>query len=162
MNRRRFALIALVIAVGLYAGPLVSPVPDYGPHLRVTVQEDPMTFQTEEAKETQLRNTTTMRYRNLSGHAQRLFDRGYKQERYSDEPTVRLDEAPESWTTLIPKERYDSVSVYVHKDGQYYYMGLSRFTPGPSFGAFMLRLGPLLGAVGLGTLAGFFVLTAED
>lgn len=103
MNRRRFALIALVIAVGLYAGPLVSPVPDYGPHLRVTVQDEPITFQSEEG-EARLRNATTMDYRNLSTSAQRLFDRGYKQDRFSDWPTVRLDEVPRSWSTLVPTE----------------------------------------------------------
>ncbi|WP_282190243.1 hypothetical protein [Halocatena salina] len=41
-------------------------------------------------------------------------------------------------------------------------MVLSQHTQQPSFLAFMLRVGPFLGAVGLGTLAGYLTLTTED
>lgn len=162
MNRRRLAVIALVIAVPLFGTPLVSPVPDYGPHLRVIVNDDPTTFPTEQAKENQLRNTTTMDYQNLSAHAQRLFERGYTTEQFADEPAVRLDEVPESWTTLVPNESDTGRFIYIYKDDEYYYTGFQQFTPGPSLQAFILRLGPLIGAIGFGTLAGYFVLTIED
>jgi hypothetical protein len=159
MNRRHLAVIAVVIAVGLFGAPLISPVPTYDAHLAVDVY-GPLKFSTTEEKEARLRNETTLRYRNLSSPAQRLFERGNKQP--GGEISVRLDEAPETWATLVPeKSRYGKL-VYVHKDGHYYSIQLSQFTPGPSFLAFMLRLGPLLGAIGLGTLAGYFVLTAED
>jgi hypothetical protein len=160
MNRRHLAVIAVVIAVGLFAAPLVSPVPDYGPHLEVDVYDKPVKFSTTEEKKDRLRNETTMRYRNLSAPAQRLFEKAYKHP--GEEISVRLDEAPETWATLVPEKSRYAKLVYVHKDGHYYSMQLSQFTPGPSFLAFMLRLGPLLGAIGLGTLAGYFVLTAED
>jgi hypothetical protein len=160
MNRRHLAVIAMLIAVPLFGAPLVSPVPTYDAHLEVGVYNEPTTWPTEQAKEKELRNTTTLRYRNLSAPAQRLFDRAYKQP--GEEISVRLAEAPETWGALVPEKSRYLDFVYVYKDGHYYSVQLSQYTPGPSFLAFMLRLGPLLGAIGLGTLAGYFVLTAED
>jgi hypothetical protein len=160
MNRRHLAAIAMIIAVPLFAGPLVSPVPTYDAHLEVDVH-GPLNFSTAEEKEARLRNETTVRYRTLSAPKQRLFERGTKQT--DGEISVRLAEAPETWATLVPEQnRYSWTVVYVQKGGHYYSIRLSQFTPGPSFLAFMLRLGPLLAAIGLGTLAGYFVLTAED
>lgn len=160
MNRRHRALIAVFIAIPLFAGPLVSPVPDHDPHIEVSV--DSMNFSTEDEKEKKLKNSTTMHYQNSSASAQRLFDTANKGGR-EDDVTTRFEEAPTSWTTLFSKEPGGETNrIYVHKDGQYYYMNLHRHTPKPSLQAFMLRLGPLLGAIGLGTLAGYFVLTAED
>lgn len=159
MNRRLLAVIAVLIAVGLFGAPLVSPVPDYGPHLKVTVSDEPATFSTAEEKEKKLRNKTTMDYQNLSAPAQHLFDTADKSQ--NTETTVRMDEAPESLATLVPEDTSSNI-VYVHKDGHYYDTYLYRFTPKPSLQAFLLRVGSLLGAIGLGTLAGYFVLTAED
>ncbi|MFC7193193.1 hypothetical protein ACFQL7_27685 [Halocatena marina] len=99
-----------------------------------------------------------MRYQQLSTPAQRLFDRGSKKR---NEVTVPYDEAPESFATLVPESGY-AETIYIRKDGQYYYVEISQTTQRPSFQAFLLRLGSLLGAIGLGTLAGYFVLTAED
>ena len=158
MTRRHLAVIAVLIAVGLFVAPLVSPVPDYAPRLEVDVNSEPSDFSTEAEREQEIGNTTTMRYQNLSPSAQRLFERGLKSE---TEVTVQYDEAPEAFATLVPTSGY-SESVYVRKDGQYYFMVLAQTTRQPSFLAFMLRAGAFLGAVGLGSLAGYFVLTAED
>lgn len=160
MNRRHLAVIALVIAVGLFGAPLVSPVPDYGPHIDVGAH--PVNFTTEQEKSSQLRNATTVDYQNLSDSTQHLFDRANKSDR-RDDVTVRFEEAPDSLTTLFSNGSESELNqIYVHKDEQYYHMDLYRFTPGPSLQTLMLRLGPLLGAIGLGTLAGYFVLTTED
>lgn len=158
MNRRHLAVVAMVIAVPLFAGPLVSPVPDYDAHLEMNVY-GPENFSSSEEKADQLRNKTTVRYRNLSSPAQRLFERGNKHP--GGEISVRLDEAPEMWATLVSEKSRFAKLVYVHKDGQYYPVQLSQFTPGPSFLAFMLRVGPLIGAIGLGTVASYLFLTAE-
>lgn len=160
MNRRRLAVIVVLIAVGLFAAPLVSLVPDYGPHLEMDGDGKSVKFSSSEEKENRLKSATTLHYRNLSSPAQRLFEKGNRHP--GEEFRVRLDEAPKTWVTLVPERSRFATIVYVHKDGQYYSIRLSQITPGPSFGAFMLRLGPLLGAIGLGTLAGFLVLSAED
>lgn len=163
MNRRHLAVIAVVIAVGLFAAPLVSPVPNYDAHLKVVSGDDPVDISTNEMEEkANGRGIASVRYENLSTSVQRLFDRAYKNDGYSDEPAVPMDEAPESWVTLVPNGEHAAASVYVRKDGQYYRTGLSRVTPAPSLQAFMLRLGPLLGAIGLGTIAGYLFLTAEE
>jgi hypothetical protein len=162
MNRRHLAVIAVVIAVGLFAAPLISPVPDYDAHLEVSVIDDPVNFSADNLDEIERRDVTKMRYQTLTAPAQRLFERAYKAEGYFNGPTVPRDEAPESWVTLVPKGDHAMASVYVRKDGHYYRTRLSFVTPAPSLQAFMLRLGPLLGAIGLGTLAGYFVLTAEN
>lgn len=179
MNRRHRAVIALVIAVGLFGAPLVSPVPNYDAHLQM--ENKPVNLSTIEKGDKQVGNMTTVRYQTLSTPAQRFFDRVNKgngsNERLqrafppdvvnkhngSDDIIVPLDEVPKPWSTFVPKSGdYDRATVYVHKDGQYYSMDIERSTPGPSFQALMLRLGSLLGAVGLGTLAGYFTLTTEE
>jgi hypothetical protein len=170
MNRRHLAVVALIIAVPLFAAPLVSPVPDYGPHLQVATNNEPVTFETEKRKENVLQNETTMRYQNLSASAKRFFDTSVKY--YSDVafekegPTsFPLAEAPEPWATLAPADQGkgpDTTFVYVVKNGQYYSVVLFRFTPGPSLQELMLRLGPLLAAIGLGTVASYLFLTAEE
>ncbi|MFC6964058.1 hypothetical protein [Halocatena marina] len=160
MNRRYLAVIAVLIAVPLFAGPLVSPVPDYGPHIEISA--DKVNFSSEEEKEEGIRNETTIDYQNLSNSGQQLFDKADKRG-WSSDTMVRFDEAPKSWTTNFSQGfKAETNVIYVHKNGQYYHVNLHRFIPSPSFKAFMLRLGPLLGAIGLGTLAGYFVLTAED
>lgn len=160
MNRRHRAIMALVIALPLFAGPLVSPVPNYDAHLQMDTKS--MNASTMEENEKRWGNITTVRYQNLSTPAQRFFDRVNKHNG-SDDIMLPLTEVPKPWSTFVPKSGdYDRDIVYVHKDDQYYLMDIRRLTPGPSLQAFMLRLGPLLGAIGLGTLAGYFTLTAED
>lgn len=183
MNRRHRAVIALVIAVGLFGAPLISPVPNYDAHLKM--ENKPVNTSIVEEKENQKGNITMVRYQNLSTSAQRFFDRvnndngsnerlqrafSYtdisgmvKNHNGSDDIIVPFDEAPKPWSTFVPKSGDNNLeTISVHKDGQYYLMDIHRDTPGPSLQAFMLRLGPLLGAIGLGTLAGYFTLTTED
>ena len=170
MNRRHLAVIALVIAVPLFAAPLVSPVPDYGPHLQVATNDEPVNFPTEKVKESRLRNVTTLHYQQLSPSAQHVFNTSVNYDAAvmfakSAPTSFPLDEAPEPWTTLASANQSGGLErslVFVSKHGRYYAVRLIQFTPGPSFQAFMLRLGPLLAAIGLGTLAIYFVLTAED
>jgi hypothetical protein len=158
MNRRPLAIIAVIIAVGLFIAPLISPVPDHAPRLEVDAASEPSDFSSVEEREKEIGNTTTLRYQNLSPAAQRLFEKGSTQ---PDGVTVRYKKAPEVFTTLIPRSGSGEI-VYVQKDGQYYYMVLGQNTRQPSLLAFMLRAGSFLGAVGLATLAGYFVLTAKD
>lgn len=149
----------LAIAIPLFVSPLIFPISDTGVHLEVDVSDNSSDISTlgEEWKKDQ----TILRYQNFSPTAQRLYDRAAEND--DNEAIVTIDKAPESLIALLPEETEGaSHSIYVQKDGQYYRMNLHRFTPKPSLQAFMLRLGPLLGAIGLGTLAGYFVLTAED
>lgn len=161
MNRRHLTVIAVVLAVGLFVAPLISPVPEYGPHLRVHANDEPMNVSTETGGESQLRSGQTLRYGNLSSAAQQLIDEGHTAERFGDEPTVPLGEAPESFASLAPEDGAYS-AVYVQKDGQYYAVELRQYTPSPSLLEFLLRIGSLFGAIALGTLAGYFTLTRED
>ncbi|MFC7192044.1 hypothetical protein ACFQL7_21055, partial [Halocatena marina] len=82
MNRRYLAVIAVLIAVPLFAGPLVSPVPDYGPHIEISA--DKVNFSSEEEKEEGIRNETTIDYQNLSNSGQQLFDKADKRGWSSD------------------------------------------------------------------------------
>ncbi len=143
-------MLALVIAVPLFTTGLVSPVPDYGPHLEANVEHLP------DGKERG--ENPTVEYRNLSTSAQQLFDRANTNGHNG--LSVPMDDAPKSWATLVSeKEKTDGR--YVQKDGQYYLIYFTWVIPTPSLVTLMLRLGPLLGAVGLGTLAGFLILTTE-
>lgn len=149
----------LTIAVPLFASPHIFPISDTGVHFEMDVSDTPRNVSTidEEWK----KDRTILRYQNFSAAAQRLYDTAT--ENGDNEVIVTIDEAPESLVAHLPEKTEGvSHSIYVQKDGQYYHTNLHRFTPKPSLGAFMLRLGPLLGAIGLGTLAGYFVLTAED
>ncbi|UPM44779.1 hypothetical protein [Halocatena salina] len=167
MNRRHRAVIAVLIAVPLFGAPLVSPVPNYDAHIEMGVHQEPVNQSAIETEKKQVGDVPTVHYQNLSVPAQRLFESGYNATwngiLIENGPTVPLDEAPEPWATLIPtRSKGDATTVYVHKDGHYYETKLHRFTPKPSLQAFGLRLGSLLGAIGFGTLAGYFGLTAED
>lgn len=150
MNRRQLAVLAVVIAVPLFTIGLVAPVPDYGPHLETSVSHQPDGKLNEE--------NPTVAYRNLSTSAQQLFDEadnnGY------NSVSVPMDDAPKSWATLV-SEKEKTNGRYVQKDGQYYLIYFTWTIPTPSFVTVVLRLGPLLGAIGLGTLAGYLVLTTE-
>jgi hypothetical protein len=167
MNRRHLAIIALIIAVPLFAAPLVSPVPDYGPPLEVLPGNEPLNFTNETVKEKRLKSVTTVQYQTLSPAARHVFDAAYTNTDTMDttDYTVRLDKAPEPWFMLAPTNQdvgLDFGHLIIVKHGQYYSVPLSRFTPGPSLQEVMLRLGPLLGAIGLGTVADYLFLTAEE
>ncbi|RRJ31459.1 hypothetical protein [Halocatena pleomorpha] len=167
MNRRHRAVIAVLIAVPLFVTPLVSPVPNYDAHIEMGVHQEPVNQSASETGQQQVGDAPTVRYQNLSAPGQRLFDSGYNDTVWSgilmeDAPTVPLDEAPEPWATLVPTRSKGATTVYVHRDGHYYETVLHRFTPKPSLPAFGLRLGSLLGAIGFGTLAGYFGLASED
>ncbi|RRJ34000.1 hypothetical protein [Halocatena pleomorpha] len=147
MNRRHLAVLAVVIAVPLFTIGLISPVPDYGPQLETSVYHQPDGNLNEE--------TPTVAYRNLSTDAQQLFDKANNNGPNS--AAVPIDDAPTSWATLV-SETAETNERYVRKNGKIYGVYLTWDVPAPSFGTVMLRLGPLLGAIGLGTLAGFLIL----
>ncbi|UPM44162.1 hypothetical protein [Halocatena salina] len=152
MNRRHLAVIALVIAVPLFTVGLVSPVPEYEPHLDIAVSNS--VDDQEELNE----DITKMEYQNLSTSAQQLFKKSNNNEHSS--VSIPTDEAPNSWATLV-SESTQSHRIYVHKGGQYHLTWITWSVPTPPLAAVMLRLGPLLGAIGLGTLAGVLILTTE-
>lgn len=153
MNRRHLAVLAVVIAVPLFTIGLISPVPDYGPHLETTVST------TVSEKKELNKNITTVEYQNLSSSAQQLFDTA--DNNGHSEVSVPMDEAPKSWATSVSESTLSN-RIYVQKDGQYHFMWLVWTIPTPSLVTLMLRLGPLFGAVGLGTLVGYLVLTADS
>jgi hypothetical protein len=150
MNRRHLAVLALVIAVPLFTIGLGSPVPDYGPHLKIQVNHLP--------DGTEREGIQSVEYRNLSPSAQQLFDKA--DNNGNNDLSVQMDDAPKSWATLV-SEDVQTNRISVQKDGQFYMVYFVWYIPTPSFVTLMLRLGPLLGAIGLGTLAGFLVLTTE-
>ncbi len=152
MNRRWLTVIALLIALPLFAAPLVSPIPDQEPHLSVTSEDsgtEPIQYL-----------ETSVQYQNLSNPAQRILDKSFQD---STTVSVPLDEVPEPWASLAPdKRRGEATYLQAVRNGRYYEVRIERFLPQPPLPAVVLRLGPLAVAIALGDLAGYFFLTAED
>jgi hypothetical protein len=154
MNRRYLAVIALLVALGLFAAPLVSPIPNQEPHVRVDLSKSkPDSF--EDVK-------PTYRYQNLSDSAQHFFD---TQVSTDDEPPIPLADVPAPWApsdNVTARAIADAENdLQVVKHGRYYAMYLVWTVPQPPLTAVVPRFGALMAAIGLGTLAGYVALTAE-
>ncbi len=170
MNRSNYAIIALLIAVPLFAGGLVAPVPDYDAHLQLDAT----------AVSNVSGTTTELRYQNLSQPAQRLFDRVKRgqgsnatlQERFpnisgvtmnsSDDVVIPVASTPQDFTQYHSDTERHGIRVLV-KDGEdNYEMEITQRTPNPSPQSVLLRLGALLGAITLGTVAAYLKLSPHD
>ncbi|WP_330631497.1 hypothetical protein [Halocatena halophila] len=171
MSRSNYAIIALLVAVPLFAGGLVAPVPDYDAHLQFDANA------TSNISETQ---SPEIQYQNLSQPAQQLFDRIKRgngsnatlQERFpnisgvtmntSDDVIVPVATTPQDFTQYHSDTERGGIHVLV-KDGEdNYEMYVYQATPKPSTQSVLLRLGALLGAITLGTVAAYLRLTPSD
>ena len=156
MNRRMLAVIAMLVAVPLFVAPLVSPIPNPETSVVVNIgppQPDPVPAE--------YVGKTTYRYQNLSAAAQEFFD---TQVSSDSRELIAPTAVPAPW---VPPGNGTAAAIannsgQVLKKGQYYPMYIGTYTPQPPFVAAALRFGALGGAIGLGTLAGYFVLTAEN
>lgn len=154
MTRQQLAIIALLVAVPLFVIPLVSPIPDQEPHLKMTREGNGQLNPIQYLEQ-------TVRYQTLSSPAQHLFATLFQD---SGTTTVPLDEVPKPWARLAPDDQEPGGSptyLQVVKNGRYYEVRLERFLPQPPLPAVVLRLGPLVAAIAVGNLAGYFLLTAE-
>jgi hypothetical protein len=162
MNRRRFANLVLLIAMALFAVPLVSPVPIQEPKLAVDASDNPSKHPYNFTNET----VKTVYYDSLSPAAQQWFDTAPSMETIQPENIVPLDSPPEPWVTFAPDTAtsVDKAFTYVRvvKNDRYYMVTLTRIIPKPPQQAVMLRLGPLVGSIVLFGLAGHLFLTAEN
>lgn len=165
MNRRQLIGGVFVLALVLYAFPLVSSVPAQKPAVEVlrnpngSGQPYPATNE-------------TVAYENLSSDAQRWFDELPKSERAQAAEIFPIDSPPEPWASFVPngsetnarsvngqineQRRMWSVITYaqVEKDGRYHLVVLTRIEPRPPQQAVVLRLGSLVGSISLLGFAG--------
>lgn len=165
MNRRNFLSSVLVLALVLFAFPLVSPVPAQEPAVEVvrnpnsSDQPYPVTNE-------------TVAYGNLSPAAQQWFDELPRSERTQAAMVVPTASPPEPWASFVPnnsetnarstnepideQRRIWSVVTYaqVEKDDRYHLVALTRIEPRPPQQAVALRLGSLVGSIGLLGFAG--------
>jgi hypothetical protein len=161
MNRRRLASLALLLAVALFAFPLVSPVPAQEPKLAVDADDNP-------SEQPYNYTNETVYYDRLSPAAQQWFDAAPSTERIQPENIVPLDSPPEPWATFVPNNTTATsflearTFVQVVKNDRYYHVTLFRITPKPPQQAVMMRLGPLVVSIVLFGLAGHLFLTAEN
>ncbi len=159
----------LVLALVLYALPLVSPVPAQDP--AVEVVRDPNS-----SNQSYPVTNETVAYENLSPNAQQWFDKLPQSERSSAAKVVPINSPPEPWASFVPNgsetnarpangqidEQIDetrriwSVLTYVQvvKDDRYHFVVLARIEPRPPQQAVALRLGSLVGSIGLLGFAG--------
>ncbi|MFC7192420.1 hypothetical protein [Halocatena marina] len=169
MNHRHFLSSVLVIALVLFAFPIVSPVPAQDPAVEVlrdpNASSQPYPF-----------TNGTVQYQNLSPDAQQWFDDLPQSEESFKAETIPIDSPPEPWASFVPNgsetnvqpanEQIDEVSdvrrrfwsirtyVQVEKDDRYHLVILARISPHPPQQAVALRLGSLVGSIGLFGLAG--------
>lgn len=156
MNRRVLAFIVLLIAVPLFAAPLVAPIPNPEPLVTVSIgpaEPDPVPAEYGHVSQ------TTYRYQNLSAAAQHFFD---TQNASDDETHLPPETVPAPWASRVnaTASAIATTDGQVVKDGQYYPMYVGMVTPQPPLSAVMPRFGALIAAIGLGDLAGYFFLTA--
>ncbi|RRJ31845.1 hypothetical protein [Halocatena pleomorpha] len=164
MNRRHLLGGVLVGALVLFAFPLVSPVPAQDP--AVEVLRDP-----NGSPQSHTIATETVQYRTLSPEAQRWFDDLPQSERTQAAEVLPIDSPPEPWASFIPNDpetsttanehpnetqRIQSVMTYIQvkKDDHYHLVVLRRIEPRPPQQAVALRLGSLVGSIGLFGFAG--------
>lgn len=165
MNRQYLLSAVLVGALVLFAVPLVSPVP--AQDSAVEVLRDPNS-----SDQPYPATNETVAYQNLSPDAQRWFDELPQSERRQAATVVSLASPPEPWASFVPngsetnaspennqvdqQRRFWSLLTYaqVKKDEQYHLVVLNRIEPRPPQQAVALRLGSLVGSIGLFGLAG--------
>lgn len=165
MNRRHLLGGVLVLALVLFAFPLVSPVPAQDP--AVEVVRDPNS-----SNQSYPVTNETVAYENLSPDAQQWFDELPQSERSSAAKVVPIDSPPEPWASFVSngsetnarpangqideQRRIWSVVTYVQvvKDDRYHFVVLTRIEPRPPQQAVALRLGSLVGSIGLLGFAG--------
>lgn len=165
MNRRRLIGGVVILALMLYALPLVSPVPAQEPAVEVLRDPNGSTQSYAIANE-------TVQYENLSPAAQQWFDELPQSERRQAATVVPIDSPPEPWASFVlngsetsnpeaseqlnETQRIRSVLTYIQvvKDDQYHLVIFTRIEPRPSQQAVALRLGSLVGSIGLFGLAG--------
>ncbi|UPM44973.1 hypothetical protein [Halocatena salina] len=160
MNRRRRLGGLVILALVLFAFPLVSPVPTQDP--AVEVLRDPNS-----TAEPQPAINETIQYQNLSSDAQQWFEELPQSEQSYAAEVFPVDGPPEPWASFVPNgseaneqfnetRRLWSVLTYtqVEKDGRYHRVILWRIEPRPPQQAVALRLGSLIGSIGLFGLAG--------
>lgn len=164
MNHRHFLGVVLVGALVLFAVPLVSPVPAQDPAVEVlrypnsTAEPQPFTNE-------------TVHYNNLSPAARQWFDELPRSEQQFEAKVVPIESPPAPWASFVPngsetsnaateqidrRQRIWSFLTYVQveRDGRYHLVGLMRIEPLPPQQAVALRLGSLVGSIGLFGLAG--------
>ncbi|UPM44821.1 hypothetical protein [Halocatena salina] len=158
MNRRILAGIAMLVAVSLFVAPLVSPIPNPETDVVVSIgppEPDPVPAEYGSVAK------TTYRYQNLPAAAQEFFD---DQVSTDSRELIVPTEVPAPWA---PPSKATAASIannsgQVLKKGQYYPMYIGTYTPQPPLLAAIPRFGALVGAIGSGTISGYFILTAED
>lgn len=143
VSHRYFATAALLIALPLFAFPLVSPPPEPEPQVNVYAHELPEEFDGQNV------DGTTYHYANLSAPAQEFFDRVTQ-----GSVQASVDTVPDPFEDPPDTSRRDT---FVVRDGQYYDVRIHRYQPSPSGTAVIARLGSFAGSVVFG-LGGAYVL----
>ncbi|WP_248910114.1 hypothetical protein [Halocatena marina] len=168
MNHRHFLSSVLVLALVLFVFPIVSPVPAQDPAVEVLRDPNASSQPKQVASE-------IVRYQNLSSDAQQWFEELPRGKKSFEAETVPIDSPPEPWASFVPNEsetnaqpangQIDAQSdmrrllsvvtiVQVERNGRYHPVQLMRIEPRPPQQAVALRLGSLVGSIGLFGLAG--------
>lgn len=165
MNRQYLLGGLVVLALVLFAVPLVSPVPAQEPAAEVL--RDPNS-----SDQPYPVTNETVAYENLSSDAQRWFDELPQSEESYAAEIVPIDSPPEPWASFVPngsemnaspgndqidqQRRFWSLFTYaqVEKDDRYHLVALKRIEPRPPQQAVALRLGALVSSIGLLGFAG--------
>lgn len=151
MNRRHLLGSVVVLTLVLYAFPLVSSVPAQEP--AVEVLRDPNS-----SNQSYPVTNETVAYENLSPDAQQWFDELPQSERQQAAEVLPIESPPAPWASFVPngsetneQRRIWSVITFVQveKDEQYHLVVLRRIEPRPPQQAVALRLGSLVGSIGL-------------
>lgn len=107
MNRSPLLLLAVLLGVGLFAYPLVSPIPEPGEELELMVQPAP----------DDRNHTADREYRHLSADARAFFDSAAP----NGTATRPIGDAPDPWAAQANESERGSASAdVVAKDGRLY------------------------------------------
>jgi hypothetical protein len=164
VNHRHFLGGVLVLALVLFAFPLISPVPAQEPAVEVFQDANSSATPYPIANE-------TVAYESLSPAARQWFDELPQGKGSYAAKVVPIDTPPAPWSSFVSngiepsnaateqidrRQRVWSFLTYVQveKNGRYHLVVLMRIEPRPPLQAIGLRLGSLVGSIGLFGLAG--------
>lgn len=151
MVRTKLAALALLLAVPLFAFPLVTATPDPPDQFHVDTHPYPDARGEPEAE-------YTVAYENLTAQERRLYDAAVT----GDEAHVPLSEAPDRFTDRVnagPRGQ-GSETLYVNESGEYASLHFHVTDPTPTM-AILARFGSLASAIVLAGAGSYVLLHAE-
>jgi len=148
MNRYLIGVLAVLVALPLFAFPLVSPVSQGSQQLRLDT--DPFGSEINSSE-----YEPRVNYSSLSTDAQELFDRA----RNSDSGGVRVDaeSAPTQWRERAENQTVRALLVYGTDDGGNYMTYTDLYTPGPDGADVLTRLGSLVASILIGISGAYLI-----